>query len=162
MQGDLVHGGVEKGNRPLADLVHRMKGLFPNLHISVNGGITSLDQAEAFLNAGLDGVMVGRSAYHAPADILATADRRIYGQGSDSSAEAAVQGMLPYIEAHLASGGRLGQITRHMLGLFAGRPGARQWRRILSEGAHKPGAGPELVESALAEVAAAQEVAVAG
>ena len=161
-----LQGLSPKENRDIPpldyDLVHQMKGLFPNLHISVNGGITSLDQAEAFLDAGLDGVMVGRSAYHAPTDILASADRRIFGQGADSSAEAAVQGMLPYIEAHLASGGRLGQITRHMLGLFAGRPGARHWRRILSEGAHKPGAGPELVEAALAEVAAAQEIAAAG
>ena len=161
-----LQGLSPKENRDIPpldyDLVHQMKGLFPNLHISVNGGVTSLDQAEAFLDAGLDGVMVGRSAYHAPTDILASADRRIYGRGADTSAEAAVQGMLPYIEAHLAGGGRLGQITRHMLGLFAGRPGARQWRRILSEGAHKPGAGPELVEAALAEVAAAQEIAAAG
>jgi tRNA-dihydrouridine synthase A len=60
--------------------------------------------------------------------------------------------MLPYIEAHLAAGGRLHQITRHMLGLFAGRPGARGWKRILSEGAHRDGAGPDLVERALSEV----------
>lgn len=143
------------------DLVRQMKGLFPNLHISINGGITSLDQAEGFLEGGLDGVMVGRAAYHAPADILSAADRRIFGRGDDSSAEAAVAAMLPYIEAHLTSGGRLGQVTRHMLGLFTGRPGARQWRRILSEGAHKPGAGPELVEQALAEVTAARDLAAA-
>jgi tRNA-dihydrouridine synthase A len=60
--------------------------------------------------------------------------------------------MLPYIEAHLAGGGKLNQVTRHMLGLFAGRPGARGWRRMLSEGATRPGAGPELVEAALAQV----------
>ncbi|KKL45901.1 hypothetical protein LCGC14_2351020, partial [marine sediment metagenome] len=70
-------------------------------------------------------------------------------------AEDAVRAMLPYIAAHLSAGGRLNQVTRHMLGLFAGRPGAREWRRILSEGAHKPGAGPELVEHALARVAQA-------
>lgn len=135
------------------DLVQRMKMLFPNLHISINGGITSLDQAVTLLDQGLDGVMVGRAAYHQPADILCAADRRIFGvAGPDSTAEGAVQAMLPYIEAHLTSGGRLNQITRHMLGLFAGRPGARSWRRQLSEGAARPGAGPELIEQALAEV----------
>ncbi|MBY5933988.1 tRNA dihydrouridine(20/20a) synthase DusA [Tateyamaria omphalii] len=136
------------------DLVQRMKGLFPNLHISINGGITSLDQAEALLASGLDGVMIGRVAYHQPADILTQADRRIFGQGEDTTAETAVADMLPYIDAHLTAGGRLHQITRHMLGLFAGRPGARAWRRVLSEGATRDGAGPELVEAALAHVTA--------
>ena len=135
-------------------LVQRMKGYFPNLHISINGGITSLDQAEALLDSGLDGVMIGRSAYHQPADVLSAADRRIFGQGRDTSAEEAVHGMLPYIEAHLTDGGRLNQITRHMMGLFAGRPGARIWRRMLSENASKPGAGPELVLEAMAQVEA--------
>ncbi|MFO7757112.1 MAG: tRNA-dihydrouridine synthase, partial [Roseovarius sp.] len=80
---------------------------------------------------------------------------RIFGAATpDTTAEDAVQAMLPYIEAHLAAGGKLHQVTRHMLGLFAGRPGARNWRRVLSEGATRPGAGPALVEAALAEVAA--------
>ncbi len=151
-----LQGLSPKENRDIPPLdyplVQQMKGYFPNLHISINGGITSLDQAEAFLDSGLDGVMIGRAAYHQPADILCQADRRIYGQGSDSSAEEAVRGMIPYIEAHLTAGGRLNQITRHMLGLFAGRPGARAWRRTLSEGASRPGAGPELVLEALAEI----------
>ncbi|MGQ3488937.1 tRNA dihydrouridine(20/20a) synthase DusA [Roseovarius pacificus] len=135
------------------DLVQRMKGLFPNLHISVNGGIASLEQARGFLDAGLDGVMIGRAAYHQPADVLCAADRVIFGaQGPDSTPEGAVLAMLPYIEDHLATGGKLNQVTRHMLGLFAGRPGARAWRRTLSEGATRPGAGPELVEQALAQV----------
>lgn len=134
------------------DLVMRMKGLFPNLHISINGGVETLDQALDLLDRGLDGVMIGRAAYHQPADILAQVDRRVFGAGQDSNAEAAVAAMLPYIEDHLNAGGKLHQITRHMLGLFAGRPGARAWRRILSEGATQPGAGPELVESALASV----------
>lgn len=137
------------------DLVLRMKRMFPALHVSINGGISSLDAARAFLDAGLDGVMVGRAAYHQPADILCAADRLIYGATtSDSRAEDAARDMLPYIEAHLAQGGKLHQVTRHMLGLFAGRPGARGWRRALSEQATRPGAGPELVERALAEVAA--------
>lgn len=141
-------------------LVQRMKQYFPNLHISINGGITSLDQAVALLDSGLDGVMIGRAAYHQAGDILSTADRRIYGQGEDTTAEEAVRAMLPYIEAHLSAGGRLNQITRHMMGLFTGRPGARIWRRMLSENASKPGAGPELVLEALASIetlAAAQE-----
>ncbi|MBW4963970.1 tRNA dihydrouridine(20/20a) synthase DusA [Sulfitobacter sp. CW3] len=131
------------------DIVHRMKGLFSNLHISVNGGITSLDQAETFLDGGLDGVMIGRSAYHGPADILCQADRRIYGQGEDTTAEAAVAQMLPYIDAHIAGGGRLNQITRHMMGLFAGRPGARIWRRMLSENASGPQADRQVLIDAL-------------
>ena len=134
------------------DLVMRMRGYFGGLHLSVNGGIVSLEEAERFLDAGLDGVMVGRAAYHDPAGLLAQADRRIFGAGEDSDAVAVARAMLPYIEAHLASGGKLAQVTRHMLGLFAGRPGARHWRRILSEGAHRPGAGPELVEQALGAV----------
>jgi len=151
-----LQGLSPKENRDIPPLdyplVHRMKGYFPNLHISINGGITSLDQAEAFLDAGLDGVMIGRAAYHQPADILCQADRRIFGDGADTDPVDAVRQMLPYIETHLQAGGRLHQITRHMLGLFAGRPGARGWRRMLSEGATKPGAGPELVEGALAQI----------
>jgi len=135
------------------DLVRRMKAAFPMLHIVINGGVASLDAADALLAQGLDGVMVGRAAYHRPADILCAADRRIFGRaGPDSTPEGAARAMLDYIEAHLARGGRLNQVTRHMLGLFTGRPGARGWRRMLSEGATHPEAGPELVESALARV----------
>ncbi|WP_093120131.1 tRNA dihydrouridine(20/20a) synthase DusA [Salinihabitans flavidus] len=151
-----LQGLSPKENRDIPPLdygiVQRMKAEFPHLHVSVNGGIASLDQAKAFLAAGLDGVMVGRAAYHNPADILLAADREIFGADQATTAEAAARAMLPYIEAHLEQGGRLQQVTRHMLGLFAGRPGARAWRRMLSEGAVKPGAGPELVEAALAEV----------
>jgi tRNA-dihydrouridine synthase A len=154
-----LQGLSPKENRDIPPLdypmVLRMKERFPHLHLSINGGITSLDQAQEFLNAGLDGVMIGRSAYHQPADILCQADPVIYGRGQASDPCRAVLQMLPYIEAHLSAGGKLGQITRHMLGLFAGRPGARQWRRILSEGAHKPGAGPELVQHALDQIAQA-------
>jgi tRNA-dihydrouridine synthase A len=135
------------------EIVHWVKGLFPNLHISINGGITSLDQAKQLLESGLDGVMIGRAAYHSPADILQRADQEIFGAQTLTSPEQAIHQMLPYIEAHLQAGGKLGQITRHMLGAFAGRPGARQWRRILSENAHKPGAGPELVLQALEHIA---------
>ncbi|MBY4892014.1 tRNA dihydrouridine(20/20a) synthase DusA [Rhodobacteraceae bacterium N5(2021)] len=137
------------------DLVHAMKRAFPQLHISLNGGIATLDEADAHLKAGLDGVMIGRAAYHTPADVLLQADRRIFGRDRRArTAEQVALEMLPYIEAHLQDGGRLNQITRHILGLFAGRPGARGWKRILSEGAHRDGAGPELVERALQEVTA--------
>jgi tRNA-dihydrouridine synthase A len=133
-------------------LVLRMKEQFPHLHISINGGIDSLAQAQEFLDAGLDGVMIGRAAYHQPADILSTADTEVFGVGTRRDPFAVVHEMLPYIESHLANGGRLHQITRHMLGAFAGRPGARAWRRTLSEGATKTGAGTELVLQALAQV----------
>jgi tRNA-dihydrouridine synthase A len=134
-------------------LVLRMKREFPDLHLSVNGGIETLEEAEAFLAQGLDGVMIGRAAYHTPSDILLRADERLWGDApSGRTAEDVVRDMLPYVERHLADGGRLNQVTRHMLGLFAGRPGARAWRRMLSEGAHRPGADTRLVEAALAEV----------
>lgn len=151
-----LQGLSPKENRDIPPLdyplVLRMKQEFPHLHLSINGGIESLEQAQEFLSAGLDGVMIGRVAYHQPADILCGADPVIYGSGMASDPIKAAQQMLPYIEAHLSTGGKLAQVTRHMLGLFASRPGARQWRRILSEGAHKPGAGPELVERALSQI----------
>ncbi|WP_083793886.1 tRNA dihydrouridine(20/20a) synthase DusA [Salipiger bermudensis] len=155
-----LQGLSPKENRDIPpldyEIVREMKRAFPQLHVSINGGITDLDTAEALLADGLDGVMIGRAAYHQPWDILANADARIYGEAAGPvSPEEAVQAMLPYIGRHLASGGRLHQITRHMLGLFAGRPGARQWRRVLSEGATRDGAGPELVEEALSRVPAA-------
>jgi tRNA-dihydrouridine synthase A len=136
-------------------LVHEMKAAFPALHVSINGGITSLAEAKAHLDAGLDGVMIGRAAYHTPFDILGRADAEIFGDPAPGrSAEEVALAMLPYIEAHLAGGGRLHQVTRHMLGLFAGRPGARMWKRTLSEGAHRDGAGPDLVVRALSHVTA--------
>lgn len=151
-----LQGLSPKENRDIPpldhDLVHRMKARFPELHISINGGIGSLAEARRHLDAGLDGVMIGRAAYHQPADILCAADPVIFETGAVSDPAEAVRAMLPYIERHLTNGGKLHQITRHMLGLFAGRPGARAWRRSLSEQAHLPGAGPELVEAALERV----------
>ncbi|WP_108814854.1 tRNA dihydrouridine(20/20a) synthase DusA [Loktanella sp. Alg231-35] len=134
------------------DLALQMKGLFPHLHLSINGGIETLDQAEGFLAKGMDGVMIGRAAYHTPSAVLLDADARIFGDPLRRSAEEVVHLMLPYIADHIASGGRLGQITRHMLGLFQGRPGARGWRRHLSENAHADGAGPDVVLAALEHV----------
>jgi tRNA-dihydrouridine synthase A len=136
------------------DLVVRMKRRRPDLTIVANGGLVSLDAALERIGAGLDGAMIGRAAYHDPVAILSAADARVFGEtAAPVSPEAAVSAMLDYIEAERARGEPLNRITRHMLGLFAGRPGARRWRRMLSEGACRPGAGPELVRAALAAVA---------
>jgi tRNA-dihydrouridine synthase A len=158
-----LQGLSPKENREIPPLDHglvlRMKAAFPQLSIAINGGIDSLDQARGFLDAGLDGVMIGRAAYHVPA-LLGAVDRVIYGEaGPDVTAEEAVRAMLPYIEAERIAGTPLHAITRHMLGAFAGRPGARAWRRHLSENAHRVGAGPEVVEAALACVAVPEPAA---
>lgn len=116
------------------DLAARMITAYPDLTICVNGGVATLDQAEDLLARGFAGVMVGRAAYHAPVDILASADRRIFGQTTaDADPVDVAFAMRPVIAAHLARGGRLIGATRHILGLFAGKPGARAWRRALSE-----------------------------
>ncbi|MGB5558618.1 MAG: tRNA dihydrouridine(20/20a) synthase DusA [Paracoccaceae bacterium] len=143
------------------ELVYRMKDRFPDLHLSINGGIASLAEAKAHLARGMDGVMIGRAAYHDPAAILLGVDEEIFGVPGRKSAEEIVHSMIPYIAQHLAEGGRLQEITRHMMGLFNGRPGARQWRRTLSEGVHGTGAGPELVLQALAAITQAADVAAA-
>ncbi|MDG1736391.1 MAG: tRNA dihydrouridine(20/20a) synthase DusA [Paracoccaceae bacterium] len=136
------------------DLVCRMKQQFPKLHISINGGVGSLAEAKELLARGLDGVMIGRVAYHSPADILLTADRDIYGSTHTKTRSEILNAMLPYIEMHLQGGGKLQQVTKPMLGLFAGFPGARTWRRYLSENAYREGAGTEVVEAAAAKVLA--------
>ena len=150
-----LQGLSPKENREIPplnyDLVLRMKAAFPHLTICLNGGVTTLAQAETLLDQGLDGVMIGRAAYHDPASVLIGADR-LWGEDHAPEAAAVVEAMKPYIAAHLESGGRLHQITRHMLGLFTGRPGARGWRRVLSTGATRPGAGLDLIDQALAEV----------
>jgi len=152
-----LQGLSPKENREIPPLdyaiVHEMKAAFPDLHVSLNGGVESLGTVVKLLDEGLDGVMVGRAAYHQPWDILAEADARIWGEERETpSPEAIARAMLPYIERHLSDGGKLHQVTRHMLGLFAGRPGARGWRRVLSERATRDGAGPEVVEAALERI----------
>jgi tRNA-dihydrouridine synthase A len=134
-------------------LVLRMKQAFPQLTISINGGITSLDQARGFLAQGLDGVMLGRAAYHDPGSVLIGADA-LWGDAFAPDAIEVVDAMRPYIADHLATGGRLHQITRHMLGLFHGQPGARGWRRVLSDQANRPGAGLDVIDAALASLQA--------
>jgi tRNA-dihydrouridine synthase A len=160
-----LQGLSPKENREIPPLdyplVLAMKRAFPALRISINGGIATLDQAETLLAQGLDGVMIGRAAYHDPHAILADADRRLWGGAPGPAPEEAAHAMLPYIAAHVAAGGRLHQVTRHMLGLFAGRPGARAWRRALAQAAQDPGAGPEAVVAALGAVARATGAAAA-
>jgi tRNA-dihydrouridine synthase A len=134
-------------------LVLAMKREFPDLTICINGGITTLEQARALLDQGLDGVMLGRAAYHDPGAVLIGADA-LWGDEFSPDPAQVIDAIRPYIAAHLASGGRLHQITRHMLGLFAGRPGARAWRRVLSEGASRPGVGLDLLDQALDAVQA--------
>jgi len=151
-----LQGLSPKENRDIPpldyDLVKQMKTEFPDLHISVNGGITSLNQALDFLQGGLDGVMIGRAAYHTPSDILLDADRLIFGEDQRTDLLEVIDGMRSYIAHHLATGGKLAQVTRHMLGLFQGRPGARHWRRVLSEEGHRSDAGLHTLDRALEQV----------
>nr|WP_295831443.1 tRNA dihydrouridine(20/20a) synthase DusA [uncultured Azospirillum sp.] len=128
------------------DLVHRLKADYPQLTIAINGGIKTLDEAEEHLGK-LDSVMIGRAAYETPY-LLADADRRLMGGEAGPDRHAVIEAMLPYIEARMARGTPLSSITRHMLGLFQGLPGARAYRRHIAENAHRPGAGPEVLERA--------------
>lgn len=130
------------------DMVFRLKQDFPHLTIAINGGVTSLDSAASLLRQ-LDGVMVGREAYHNPY-ILAEVDRKLFGSGDPipSRREIAIA-MLPYLEQQAGLGIRPHAITKHILGLFHGVDGARAWRRHLSENANKPGAGAGVLLDAL-------------
>ena len=126
-----------KENRTLPPLdyglVFCIQRSFPHLKICINGGIASLAAAEDFLARGMDGVMVGRAAYGTPAGILLDADCRIFGSSRTSTRRQVIAEMLPYIQKHQESGGKVTSVTRHMLGLFAGWPGARLWRQTLSD-----------------------------
>jgi tRNA-dihydrouridine synthase A len=138
-------------------LVYRLKRERPDLTIVINGGVASLDEAAAHLDH-VDGVMLGRAAYHEPG-ILGSADARIFGEGETVDPFEAVERYRPYVADRLAQGAHLAGMTRHMLGLFHGRPGARGWRRLLSEGASANGAGLEVYSAALAEVTRAAQAA---
>ncbi len=153
-----LQGLSPKENREIPPLdyplVLAMKRAYPHLHVSVNGGIGTLAAARAFLDVGLDGVMIGRAAYHEPYEILGSADAAIFGGLPGPCRFEVVERMRPHIARHLAAGGRLHQVARHMLGLFHGQSGARAWRRILSERAGLPGAGLEVIDAALGPVSA--------
>jgi tRNA-dihydrouridine synthase A len=150
-----LEGLSPKENREIPplryDVVHRLKADFPQLTIILNGGLKDLDTMAEEL-ARLDGVMLGREAYHNPY-LLAEVDRRFYGDGHRvPSRHEVVARFLPYVAARLPEGVPLQAMTRHILGLFQGQPGARAWRRHLSENAHRRGAGVEVIEQAAALV----------
>ncbi|EDQ01963.1 TIM-barrel protein, yjbN family [Shewanella benthica KT99] len=146
-----LQGLSPKQNREIPPLdyqrVYRLKQDYPKLHISINGGVKTLDECRQHL-LHIDGVMVGREAYQNPY-ILAEVDQRLCGSNkSVLSRDAVLEKFIPYIEKHLVEGGRLNHITRHMTGMFQGEPGSRAWRRYISENAHKQGAGIEVIEQA--------------
>jgi tRNA-dihydrouridine synthase A len=153
-----LSGLSPKENRELPPLRHevvwRLKEELPGLEIVVNGGIACLEEAEAQL-AHCDGVMLGRAAYQDPY-LLADADRRFFAGAPGAGRIAVALAMIPYVERELAAGTRLAAITRHMLGLFQGRPGGRAWRRHLGEAAARPGAGAAVLRQATELVAEAQ------
>ena len=128
------------------DWAYQLKRERPALQIIVNGGIADADEATAHL-AHVDGAMLGRAAYHTPY-LLHQLDVRWFAGTLQTRAEL-LRSYRPYVEAQLACGVSLKHITRHLLGLFAGQPGGRAFRQVLSEGAHKPGADWALVERAL-------------
>lgn len=130
------------------ELVETLKKERPNLKLVLNGGLKTLDECQQYL-AAFDGVMLGRAAYQTPA-LLGAVDQSLFDStASTISPIDAVSSYRPYIEARLSEGVRLSSMTRHMLGLFNGMPGARLWRRTLSELAPKPGAGIGVLDEAL-------------
>lgn len=147
-----LKGLSPKENRDVPPLnyerVYQIKKDYPHLHVDINGGIHTLDEVSQHLEH-VDGVMMGRAVYHNPY-LLAEADEKIFGQTQPVlSRHEVIETMLPYIEQRMQQGRPLKSITRHLLGLFQGVPGARRWRRHLSENAHLPGAGIETLQKAL-------------
>lgn len=136
------------------DRVYRLKAAHPELTIVINGGIETLEEAQVHLEH-VDGVMLGRAAYKTPY-LLAGVDRVIFGDAAPQpTREAVLERLQPYVARHLAAGGRLNNVTRHILGLYHGRPRAKQFRRHLSENANRAGAGPEVLDDACAIAATA-------
>ena len=144
------------------ELVHKIKKDRPDLEIILNGGLQTFSDAVKQINRGLDGVMIGRVAYHNPMEILAQADTLFGSETQPKTVSSIIHEMLPYIQNHLDTGGRLNQITRHMLGLFAGQIGARIWKRTLSEEAHIKGAGIEVIQHSLNNTLELQRAAQEG
>jgi tRNA-dihydrouridine synthase A len=146
-----LKGLSPKENREVPPLdyerVYRLKREFPQLVVVINGGITTVGQVQTHL-AQLDGVMLGRAAYHDPY-LLARVEAALYGEPLPSRDDV-LRRMRPYVEAELARGTALKHISRHLLGLYQGEPGARAFRRTISEGAHLPGADWALLEHACA------------
>ncbi len=131
------------------DVVYQLKKDFPDLTIIINGGITTLEQAEHHLTQ-VDGVMMGREAYHNPY-ILADVDQRIFGVTHVAlSRSAVIEQLMPYLQEQLKTEARLNSVSRHILGLFHGEPGARGWRRYISENVSRLGADEQVILEALA------------
>ncbi|MCX8641802.1 tRNA dihydrouridine(20/20a) synthase DusA [Gilliamella sp. B3781] len=148
-----LSGLSPKENREVPPLdyarVYQLKCDYPQLTIALNGGVKTIDEIKHHLQF-VDGVMVGREAYQNPL-LLTKIDAQIFGIDKPSiDAISAIKALYPYIEQQLTQGAQLNHIMRHTLGIFNGRKGAKQWRRYLSENAHKKGAGIEVVEQALA------------
>ena len=149
-----LRGLSPKENRNIPPLrydeVYRLKRARPHLPVELNGGVRSLDDTLAHLAQGVDAVMIGRAAYDDPG-LFSQADRRVFGDlgATERSPLEAVEALLPYVERCLSGGGRLHWVSRHLMGLFQGQPGARRWRRHLSEHAVRPTAGPEVLRDAL-------------
>ncbi len=147
----ILEGLSPKENRSVPplnyDRVYRLKQDFPELEIVINGGLTSIDAVEEVLQH-VDGAMIGRQAYHQPY-FLAELSHHFDADWPLPDRRAIVNQMLPYVESMLAQGVSLNHITRHMLGLFAAQPGARAWRRYISEHAFGEGAGTEVLVDAL-------------
>ncbi|MET0257576.1 MAG: tRNA dihydrouridine(20/20a) synthase DusA, partial [Methylobacterium sp.] len=150
-----LQGLSPKENRDIPQLdyerVFRLKQRLPKMFVGLNGGLATVAEAAAHLGR-VDGVMMGRGIYADPAD-LAEVGPLVHGRAREAIDYPTVLGaMVEYAACHMANGGRLGQVTRHMLGLFTGLPGARRWRQVLSEGAPRADARPELILEAFAEV----------
>ncbi len=147
----ILDGLSPKENRTVPPLnyerVYRLKEAYPDLEIVLNGGISEIDHVEDVLGR-VDGVMIGRQAYHHPY-FLAELEHHMNPTVPLPDRRNVVERMLPYIKRELEQGERLGRITRHMVGLFAGIPGARAWRRYISENAYGDGAGTEVLLEAL-------------
>jgi tRNA-dihydrouridine synthase A len=149
----ILAGLSPKENRsvPVLDYerVYRLKSEYPDLRVVLNGGIATTDEVSEHLDH-VDGVMIGRQAYHDPF-LLTEIEKQHYGGGKwqPPSRRQIIQNMIPYIERQMSEGVALNRMTRHLLGLFAGQPGARAWRRHLSENAHLPGAGVDVLKRAL-------------
>jgi tRNA-dihydrouridine synthase A len=149
-----LQGLSPKENRDIPPLdhalVHALKCDFPKLFIGINGGLQTLNQAQEQLRH-VDGVMLGRAAY-GDCGLLAHVDAEIHGIGAPADIDAVIETMAAYLDAHVAQGGKAAQVTRHMIGLFNGQPGARRWRQMLTVDALRSGVGGALLREAHALV----------